>query len=122
MHWLTLLLLAPLLGALLIAGLPGRNPLLIRRAAIATSLIALLVAVGLWFLFDPTAREFQLAESIVWNQRLGTSYALGIDGISYPMVVLATLLSLIALLASAAIDSLVQYEMSLNVGRISSMR
>ncbi len=104
MHWLTLLLLAPLLGALLIAGLPGRNPLLIRRAAIATSLITLLVAVGLWFLFDPTAREFQLAESIVWNQRLGTSYALGIDGISYPMVVLATLLSLIALLASAAID------------------
>ncbi|WP_457668908.1 complex I subunit 4 family protein [Thiolapillus sp.] len=99
-----MLLLAPLLGALLIAGLPGHKQLLVRRTAIITATFALLIAAGLWFLFDPAAHEFQLAESVVWNQRLGTTYALGIDGISYPMVVLAALLSLIALLASASID------------------
>ena len=38
-----------------------------------------------------------------WNPRLGTSYALGVDGISLPMVLLATLLSFVAILSSGHI-------------------
>ncbi|WP_456408150.1 complex I subunit 4 family protein [Thiolapillus sp.] len=103
MHWLTLLLLTPMLGAFLVAAIPGQQAVLIRRMAIFASGMALLLACGLWFLFDSTATQFQLSESVVWNERLGTAYALGIDGISYPMVLLAALLSLIALLASGSI-------------------
>lgn len=103
MRWLTLLLLTPLLGSLLVAAIPGRQVVLIRRTAILASSITLLIAAGLWLLFDPASTQLQLTESVVWNERLGTAYALGIDGISYPMVLLAALLSLIALLASASI-------------------
>jgi NADH-quinone oxidoreductase subunit M len=39
-----------------------------------------------------------------WNPRLGTSFSLGIDGISLPMVLLATLLTFIAVLASENIQ------------------
>jgi NADH-quinone oxidoreductase subunit M len=37
---------------------------------------------------------------VVWSSTIGVSYALGIDGLSLPMVLLATLLSVVALLAS----------------------
>ncbi|HID46812.1 MAG TPA: NADH-quinone oxidoreductase subunit M [Chromatiaceae bacterium] len=103
MHWLTLLLLIPMLGALMVAAIPGQQAVFIRRMAIFASTVALSLACGLWFLFDSTATQFQLSESVVWNERLGTAYALAIDGISYPMVLLAALLSLIALLASGSI-------------------
>ena len=103
MHWLTLLLVTPLMGSLLVSVLPGHRVKLIRRTAILAASLALVLAGALWLLFDPASAHMQLQESVAWNPRLGTAYALGIDGISYPMVVLAALLSLIALMASAAI-------------------
>ena len=103
MHWLTLLLVTPLLGSVVVAALPGQRVVLIRRTAIFAASLALAIAAGLWLLFDPSSAQMQLQESVVWNPRLGTAYALGIDGISYPMVLLAALLSLIALMASASI-------------------
>ena len=45
----------------------------------------------------------QFDESVKWNPRLGTYYALGVDGISLPLVLLATLLCLVAVLASRSI-------------------
>lgn len=103
MYWLTLLLITPVAGAVLVAFIPGEHSQLIRRTAITAAAIALLFAGFLWRLFDPTSAAIQLSEFVVWNPRLGTAYALGIDGISYPMVLLATLLSLIAMLASSSI-------------------
>ena len=58
---------------------------------------------GLLTLFEPGAAGLQFVEETPWNPRLGTSYSLGIDGISFPMVLLATLLTFIAILASANI-------------------
>ncbi|MEJ1377057.1 MAG: NADH-quinone oxidoreductase subunit M [Candidatus Sedimenticola sp. (ex Thyasira tokunagai)] len=103
MPYLTLLLLLPFSGAVVIALLPGRSALLIRRVALLFAVAALAWAWGLLALFDTSVAGMQLAEVVPWNPRLGTSYALGIDGISYPMVLLATLLSLIAVIASVSI-------------------
>ena len=103
MHWLTLLLITPLAGAAIIALIPGERDLLIRRAAVTATSASLLFAGFLWTRFDPATAGSQLSEFVIWNPRLGTAYALGIDGISFPMVLLATLLCLIAVLASNGI-------------------
>jgi NADH-quinone oxidoreductase subunit M len=103
MYSLTLLLLTPLLGALLIALLPGDNGVLLRRVAIMASGLALALAWALLWRFDSSLATMQFAVTVPWNPRLGTNFALGIDGISFPMVLLATLLSFIAVLASASI-------------------
>ncbi len=103
MRLLTLLLLLPLGGAGFIALVPGDRRQLIRRVAIAASTAALLAA---WWLvqgFDVSDPGMQFAESVKWNPRLGTYYALGVDGISLPLVLLATLLCLVAVLASRSI-------------------
>ncbi|MDH5783982.1 MAG: NADH-quinone oxidoreductase subunit M [Chromatiales bacterium] len=103
MDSLTLLLLSPFAGAILIALLPGDNRVLLRGVAIAASVIALLLSWMLLLSFDSGSAAIQLDVGVDWNRRLGTSFALGVDGISLPMVLLATLLSLIAVLASASI-------------------
>ncbi|MEN8169902.1 MAG: NADH-quinone oxidoreductase subunit M [Pseudomonadota bacterium] len=103
MDSLTLLLLTPFIGAILIALLPGDNPALFRGVAIGASALAAILSWILLWHFDTTTAAMQLVVEVPWNPRLGTSFALGIDGISLPMVLLATLLSVIAILASASI-------------------
>ncbi|MDH5572714.1 MAG: NADH-quinone oxidoreductase subunit M [Gammaproteobacteria bacterium] len=103
MGLLTLLLCLPLIGVLLITLLPGKYAALARPLALISAGTALLFSWGLLFYFEPIA-GLQFSEHVPWNPRLGTSYALGIDGFSFPMVLLATLLCFISLLASKNIQ------------------
>ena len=100
MHSLTLLMLMPVLGAAIIAVLPQRSSTLIRTTALLTATVTLIYAVSFLLVFDFTSGSLQFAKNIPWNTRLGTSYAVGIDGISLAMILLATLLSFIAILTS----------------------
>ena len=103
MHDLTLLLILPLIGAVTITVLPSEQTKLIRNLALLVSLAALLQSWHLLFAFDSSSALLQFSELTTWNTRLGTSYALGVDGISLPMILLATLLCFIAIMASSAI-------------------
>ena len=103
MYVLLVLLILPLLGSALLALLPDRNPKLIRSIAIAFAGAALVLSWGLISQFDLTTADLQFSLIVPWNPRLGTSFALGIDGFSFPMVLLATLLCFLAILASAGI-------------------
>jgi NADH-quinone oxidoreductase subunit M len=100
---LTALLAIPAGGALLIALLPRNAHRLVRGLAIGFATAALAYAWGLLRHFDAAQAGLQFYERTEWNTRLGTAYALGLDGFSFPMVLLATLLCLIAILASASI-------------------
>lgn len=105
---LTLLLILPVIGALLIAVAPSQNHRLIRLLALAAAVATLLQSWSLLFAFDTTTAQMQFVEQTAWNPRLGTYYALAIDGISFPMILLATLLSLVAIMASASIKERVK--------------
>ncbi len=104
MGLLTQLLITPVVTAAILALLPGQNARLIRNFALFGSALAMLFSWRLLMHFDNANPALQLMEIVPWNTRLGTSYAVGIDGISLSMVLLATLLSFIALLASASIN------------------
>lgn len=97
------LLLIPLFGALLIAFLPGRSAQLVRMTALATAAATLAWSLWLASAFDPAIATAQLVETHVWNPRLGSAFTLGVDGLSLPLVWLAALLALIAILASGSI-------------------
>ncbi|MEE9493858.1 MAG: NADH-quinone oxidoreductase subunit M [Gammaproteobacteria bacterium] len=100
MHVLTILLGMPLLGTVLIAFWPKQSRKHIHAIAIATSVATLALSWSLLFNFDFSSAALQFSHITPWNTRLGTSFALGIDGISYPMVLLATLLCFLAILVS----------------------
>jgi len=103
MHLLSLLLIVPILGILIISFLPSQAGKLARAIAILVSFSILVIAVSIYFWFDIEVAKIQLFETYTWNQRLGTSFTLGLDGFSYPMVVLASLLCFVAILASNTI-------------------
>lgn len=99
---LAFLLILPLFGAALIAVLPSDSGRLIRGVALAAAAVTLVLSWGLLAGFDSSFTGLQFQEMHRWNPRLGTSFALGVDGFSLPMVLLATLLCFIAILASGS--------------------
>ena len=99
MHLLSLILWVPFFGAVLIALLPAAQPRLIRGLALFHAGLALLLSWSLPVVFDHSTAAIQFVEQVVWSSTIGVSYALGVDGLSLPMVLLATLLSVVALLA-----------------------
>ncbi len=97
---LSLLLWMPLIGALLILLVPRDNPKVARNLALAVSLLDLVVALVVFFSFNPLARGTQLVEKWTWIEGLGVSYHLGIDGISLLLVLLTAFLAPIAILST----------------------
>ena len=102
---LSILLWTPALGALFLALTPRENVKLIRFLAHLFATLAFLLSCWLVFIFNQLDGGLQFGEQFMLNPKLGTAFALGIDGLSLPMVVLATLLTSIALLASFTIST-----------------
>ncbi|HQB93965.1 MAG TPA: NADH-quinone oxidoreductase subunit M [Candidatus Omnitrophota bacterium] len=99
-HLLSWITFTPLLGAFLLLCIPKRAHNSIRWIALATTAITAAL-VGLAFsLFRASEAGFQLVERAVWIPQFGVQYLLGMDGISFPMVVLTALISLMACLGS----------------------
>ena len=103
MHPLSVVLWAPFFGAVLVSLLPAEQPALVRRIALVAAVVALALSARLLADFDPALATAQFTESLPWSPRTGLSYALGVDGLSLPMVLLTSLLSLVALLASGTV-------------------
>src|SRR5450756_493539 len=102
-HILTLILFLPVLGALVLLFLPGTQVRLIRWLAFGLSLIPFALFLPAWAQFNPTITGFQFEENIPWYPAINSFYHLGIDGISLTMLLLTTLLTPLAILASFSI-------------------
>ncbi|MDH5551767.1 MAG: NADH-quinone oxidoreductase subunit M [Nitrosomonas sp.] len=100
---LSLLLLTPVIGILVLAVTPSHNTSQIRFIANSFATIAFLITCWLVAVYNLQDSGIQFEQEYVLNEKLGTVFALGIDGLSLPMLVLATLLTSIALLASFSI-------------------
>mgnify|MGYP003375346715 CR=1 FL=1 len=105
MKMLSLILWAPFFGAILVALLPAAQPRLIRKVALFHAGLALLLSWSLLLTFDRATVAQQFVEQVVWSSTVGVSYALGVDGLSLPMVLLGTLLTAVALLASEKVTT-----------------
>ncbi|CAG1023295.1 partial NADH-quinone oxidoreductase subunit M, partial [Methylococcales bacterium] len=100
MGLLSLLLWTPLIGVLVLLFIPSKQTLWLRLVANSFSFLSLLLSSWLLWQFDSHDSGLQFGEYFLLDTSLGSAYALAVDGISMPMLILATLLSCIALLAS----------------------
>ena len=101
---LSLTIVMPLFGALIIAwirdadeGIVARNA---RNVALWTSMITFVLSLFLWIGFDTSTAEFQFVERRPWIEGYDISFHLGIDGISLLFVLLTTFLTPLCILAS----------------------
>jgi NADH-quinone oxidoreductase subunit M len=112
-HLLTTILLFPVLAAVIILFLPKDEVKAIRWAALIASLIPFALSIWLWLRFDPNAVGFQFSETYPWYEAIHSSFAVGVDGLSLTMVLLTTLLTPLAILASFSITDRVKAFMML---------
>jgi len=112
-HLLTWILFTPALGAVLILLLPADRPRLLRWAAFGVSLVPLALSVYLWSAYKPGLPGYQFVEQHDWYVNISSSYHVGVDGISVPLVLLTTLLTPLALLISWSIGERVRSYMAL---------
>ena len=99
-HLLTYLIFIPLAGAVLIALVGKGRDGLSRWLALGVSLVNFLVSIPLFTRFDSTTPSMQFVHRFDWVKSIGISYSVGIDGISLFLVLITSLLSLLAILAS----------------------
>ena len=93
---ISILIVIPLLGALILAFVPRGNDKAVRWIALAIVLIEFAVSVALFLDFRPTA-DLQFVERVPWIPQIGISYYVGFDGLSLLMIVLTTFLMVIAI-------------------------
>ena len=112
-HLLSLILFIPAIAAVIMLFLPAGEKPLFRWLALGASLIPFILSLVVWFRFDANQPGFQFEEADVWYEAIGSSFHLGVDGLSLTMVLLTTLLTPLAILASFSIDDRVKAYMML---------
>ncbi len=112
---LTIIIAIPILGILLMMPVSRKAESTLKGIAFATSFIAFVVSLYLYFMFDSSTAEMQFAVKIPWITSLGISYNIGIDGISLWLFILTTFLSWLSIWSSwnAIKDRLKGYLISL---------
>ncbi len=100
--WLTIMMVVPLIGAVIVAFLPRSGARVARPVAFGFSLIPLAIALYVWLaLYDNGATaQFQLTSTHEWIPRWGISYAMGLDGMALAMIVMSAILVPICVLAA----------------------
>lgn len=99
-HLLSIILLTPLAGLLVLLFIPAESRKLIRWWANITAAAGLLVSIPLVFRFDRAAGGYQFVERAGWIPSLGVQYLVGIDGISLLLVMLTTIMGFLAIFSS----------------------
>jgi NADH-quinone oxidoreductase subunit M len=106
-HILSIILFTPLVGALFVLLIPGENKNAIRWVANVFAALGLLVSVPLVPLFwavkaDVGFHGFHFIEGGAnnWIPTIGAGYYLGIDGVSFLLIMLTTVLGWISILSS----------------------
>src|SRR3954471_21301811 len=103
-HILSIILFTPLVGALLLLFVPKENKDAIRWIANIFALGGFLISLPLvpWFWAQRFEPGFKFMEGTPnnWIPTIGAGYVIGIDGISFLLIMLTTLLGWISILSS----------------------
>jgi len=101
---ITLTILIPLIGMILLFFVPERYPSAIKWLTILFTGSAFLTSLGLLNVFNGNTFQFQHVEAFNWIPQWGIQYKVGIDGISIWLFLLTTLLTLLASIFSFYIE------------------
>jgi len=97
---LTILLLVPAVGAIVVACLSRRLATLAKQLTLAITLVVLVLAVLATVAYHPKRAGFQFAQSYDWISTFGIHYSVGADGISLVLILLAAVLVPVVVLSS----------------------
>ncbi|MBT4107249.1 MAG: NADH-quinone oxidoreductase subunit M [Proteobacteria bacterium] len=99
-HLLSLVIWLPIIGGALVLLISGSHrPSVARWSSLLVSLLTFWVSLSLWTRFDRSSSDMQFVERQPWIDRFNIEYFLGVDGISVPLILLTTFLTIIVVIA-----------------------
>ena len=90
---LSLLIFIPIVVAIAIVLMGDKHAGKAYGLALLASLFVFAFALFVGIKFDPSLNQFQFVEQVNWITQFNIQYHLGIDGISYPLILLTSLLT-----------------------------
>ncbi|MFN7414733.1 MAG: NAD(P)H-quinone oxidoreductase subunit 4 [Dolichospermum sp.] len=103
--WLTAIVLFPLLASFVIPVLPDKDGKLVRWYALGVGIADfILMCYAFWKHYDASNAGFQLVENYVWMSQIGLNWAVSVDGISAPLVLLAGFVTTLAIFSAWQVD------------------
>ncbi len=105
---LSAIIFAPAVGALILSVFNKEAEEGMRVFALITTVVTFVLTLMLWNIFDYQDPQMQLQVSVPWIKAWNINYQLGVDGISLPLVLLTSLISLLAMVASWSITKQVK--------------
>lgn len=100
-YLLSLLIWLPIVGAFCAIAVRGDvYPHRARIVALTTSLICIALCIPLYLGFNPELSSMQFQENVPWISAFNVNYALGVDGVSLPLIFLSIFTTLLVILAA----------------------
>ena len=96
---LSLTIWLPILGAVLVLGSGDRAPNLTKWLALGFAVATFLVSLPLYSGFHLGTAEMQFVERAAWIPAFDVHYHLGVDGISVPLILLTTFMTVLVIIA-----------------------
>ncbi|MFM9157791.1 MAG: NADH-quinone oxidoreductase subunit M, partial [Dolichospermum sp.] len=103
--WLTAIILFPLLASFLIPLFPDKDGKFVRWYALGVGIADfVLMCLAFWQHYDASNASFQLVENYVWMPQLNLNWAVSVDGISAPLVLLAGFVTTLSIFSAWQVD------------------
>ncbi|MEH2435145.1 MAG: NAD(P)H-quinone oxidoreductase subunit 4 [Nostoc sp.] len=103
--WLTAIVLLPLVASLLIPVLPDKDGKRVRWYALGIGIADFaLMCYAFWKHYDASSASFQMVESYAWMPQLGLNWAVSVDGLSAPLVLLAGFVTTLSIFSAWQVD------------------
>jgi NAD(P)H-quinone oxidoreductase subunit 4 len=103
--WLTAIVLLPAIAALAIPFIPDKAGKTVRWYALGVGMADFfLMCWAFWQNYDPHQASFQMVEKVSWMPQLGLSWALSVDGLSMPLILLSGLVTTLSMFAAWKVD------------------
>src|SRR6266702_2857813 len=99
-HILSWILFTPVIGAIVLLFIPRERDNLHRVIGNVFGMLGLVVSLPLIWRFQIGTPGYQFRENYDWIPSIGAHYSLGIDGISFLLIMLTTILGAISILSS----------------------
>ncbi len=99
-HMLSVILFTPLAGAIVLLLIPRSQDNAHRILGNVFGMLGFVVSLPLIKWFQPGVAGYQFKETAEWIPSIGAKYTLGIDGISFLLVMLTTFLGMISILSA----------------------
>lgn len=97
---LAIIILAPIAGALTILFIPEKEDVIIKCTAAFFTFISLAASLTAYLTYDVAKGGMQFVMDIPWVNEFGIRFALGVDGISLPLILLTSLVIFTGVFAS----------------------